>query len=134
MNGAGADSDPDGDPITVTLVQTTPNGVLTFSADGSFAYTPNVGFAGVDTFKYRALDGFQNSILSLTNLATASITVIDRPPVANSDAYTTHKTLVANTANGVRADDTDPEQVGRALLEAKPSTKANGVTESPRAN
>ncbi len=53
------DSDEDGDTLTL---QTTPivppaNGTLTLSADGSFIYTPSVGFSGTDGFTYRISDG-----------------------------------------------------------------------------
>lgn len=51
------DTDPDGNAITATLLTTTTNGVLVLNADGSFTYTPNAGFRGVDTFTYQADDG-----------------------------------------------------------------------------
>ena len=34
------------------LVSSTSNGALAFNADGSFDYTPNLGFVGVDVFEY----------------------------------------------------------------------------------
>lgn len=66
----GNDADPDGDPLSATLVSTTANGSLTLGANGSFTYTPNGGFSGTDSFSYRAWDG---SLAS--GLATVSITV-----------------------------------------------------------
>ncbi len=45
-------------------------GSLTLNPDGSFTYTPISGFAGTDSFSYKANDGFLNS-----NVATVSITV-----------------------------------------------------------
>ncbi|NGX17232.1 FG-GAP-like repeat-containing protein [Wenzhouxiangella sp. XN24] len=36
------DSDPDGDPLSASLVTTTANGTLDFRADGSFDYTPGL--------------------------------------------------------------------------------------------
>ncbi|MEQ1850830.1 MAG: DUF4347 domain-containing protein, partial [Chthoniobacteraceae bacterium] len=66
------DSDNDSRPVAVnTSVITGPsNGTLTIHADGSFTYTPNLNFNGIDTFTYRASDGALDSAV-----ATATITV-----------------------------------------------------------
>lgn len=64
------DSDVDGDPLSAILATGPANGVLTLNSNGSFAYTPNAGFVGTDSFTYRASD----SLLS-SNLVTVSITV-----------------------------------------------------------
>jgi Bacterial Ig domain len=48
------------------------HGVLGLNADGTFSYTPDPGFTGVDTFDYVADDGDDDS-----NLATVTITVND---------------------------------------------------------
>jgi hypothetical protein len=50
------DSDPDGDPITITSVTNGTNG--TVSTDGvSVTYTPNPTFIGNDSFVYTISDG-----------------------------------------------------------------------------
>jgi len=64
------DSDVDGNPLSAILATGPANGVLTLNANGSFAYTPNAGFVGTDSFTYRASD----SLLS-SNLVTVTITV-----------------------------------------------------------
>src|SRR5262249_16195501 len=60
------DYDPDGDPLRIcpesrivghALLLAPTNGAVTMNADGSFTYTPNTGFAGVDSFYYCAEDG-----------------------------------------------------------------------------
>ena len=53
------DSDLDGDTLTVI---TTPlvdvgNGILALAGDGTFTYTPNSGFVGIDSFEYKLSDG-----------------------------------------------------------------------------
>ena len=52
------DNDPDDDPLTVRIVTDPKNGVV--QVDGDFnqkiEYTPQAGFTGVDTFKYKACD------------------------------------------------------------------------------
>ncbi|HET7422783.1 MAG TPA: Ig-like domain-containing protein, partial [Gemmatimonadales bacterium] len=64
------DSDPDSATLTATAVDQPANGTLALSADGSFTYTPNVGFSGQDTFTYQAGDGTDTSAP-----ATVTITV-----------------------------------------------------------
>ncbi len=64
------DLDPDGyAALTATLVHGTHNGTVALSADGSFTYTPNPDFDGVDIFAYTASDGAQTS-------ATATVTIV----------------------------------------------------------
>ncbi|WP_269525296.1 Ig-like domain-containing protein [Coraliomargarita parva] len=41
---------------SVLLVQGTANGCLTLKPDGSFFYSPDVGFVGTDRFTYRVSD------------------------------------------------------------------------------
>ena len=58
-NGNGADSDPDGDPLTVTEVGATNHGgtaVVNATSNG-VTYTPANGFRGTETFTYTISDG-----------------------------------------------------------------------------
>jgi PKD repeat protein len=91
------------------------------NADGSFAYIPNAGFSGPDSFTYVANDGTVDS-----NVATVSITVQEgdnQPPVANDDAYTTDEDVALNVAApGVLANDTDADgNPLTAILQTGPS-------------
>ncbi len=76
------DTDADNDTLTAILVSTTSNGTLTFKADGSFVYTPNAGFEGLDTFTYKANDGKADS-----NVVTVTITVRKVEPVMPYQMY-----------------------------------------------
>src|SRR5205807_1685937 len=68
------------------------HGTLTLNADGSFDYTPANGFAGDDTFTYKANDGTSDS-----NVATVTIHVgIPAPPTATDKNATT----TAGSPNG----------------------------------
>ncbi|MCK0129260.1 Ig-like domain-containing protein [Erythrobacter sp. F6033] len=73
------DSDPDGDPLTVTSA-TAPNGSVVIEADGTVTYTPNPDFNGTDTITYQISDGEGGT-------STASVTVTVNPvnddPVAD---------------------------------------------------
>ena len=57
------------------------NGVLVFNPDGSFTYTPAAGYAGPDSFTYRASDG-----IAASAAATVTITVLPRQVTVFSDA------------------------------------------------
>ncbi|HYN84597.1 MAG TPA: cadherin-like domain-containing protein [Pyrinomonadaceae bacterium] len=66
------DTDVDGDALSAVLATSTTNGSLGFNADGSFVYTPNAGFTGLDSFTYTANDGAADS-----EVVTVNITVAD---------------------------------------------------------
>ena len=57
----GNDGDADGDDLTAVLETDVSSGTLLLSANGSFLYTPNLGFVGTDSFTYRADDGLASS-------------------------------------------------------------------------
>jgi Ca2+-binding RTX toxin-like protein len=83
-NGAGADSDIDGDPLTVALelVTNIANGRLTLNADGAFLYQPNADFSGADQFEYRVSDGaggFDTAVVDLTIDAINDNPEVGRP-------------------------------------------------------
>ncbi|MBY0522984.1 MAG: Ig-like domain repeat protein [Gemmataceae bacterium] len=75
--------DPAGGPLTAVLVNGATNGTLTLNADGSFVYTPDVGFVGIDTFSYqaRAVDGTLSAVatVSLRTIALATQTLTFDP-------------------------------------------------------
>lgn len=71
----GNDTDPDGDVLHAVLVTNAANGNVVLNANGSFTYTPNPSFACIDSFTYKANDGFFDS-----NIVTVTINVIDTQP------------------------------------------------------
>ena len=54
------DEDSPGDPLSAQLLSGPDGGTLALAADGSFRYEPTAGFAGVDSFVYRARDAYGN--------------------------------------------------------------------------
>lgn len=50
------DADGDGKALAAQLVSGPANGTLDLHIDGSFVYTPDLGFSGQDTFTYQALE------------------------------------------------------------------------------
>ncbi|MCO5330719.1 MAG: Ig-like domain-containing protein [Ilumatobacteraceae bacterium] len=96
----------DGVP-TVGLVTNATHGTLTLNADGSFSYTPMLGYHGTDTFVYDITDG-DLTVTALPPSATVTITVgSNQPPVAVNDSITA--ITAVGTAIPVLANDSDPD-------------------------
>jgi large repetitive protein len=81
------DTDPDGDPLTITAAQAQ-NGTVTINPNGTITYTPNPGFNGTDTITYEISDGNGG-------VATATITV----SVADVNDVPTRNGTIANQTN-----------------------------------
>ena len=64
------DSDPDGDPLTVTSTTRPAHGSVVINADRTVTYTPSARFYGTDTFRYTLNDGRGG-----TATATATVTI-----------------------------------------------------------
>ena len=61
--------------MTTELAGGPGNGTLNLAVDGSFTYTPDNGFDGIDRFTYRASDGLADS-----NLATVTVEPVKSMP------------------------------------------------------
>jgi trimeric autotransporter adhesin len=66
------DSGANGEVLTAAKVTDPAHGTLALNANGSFTYTPDAGYAGPDSFTYKANDGVDDS-----GVATVTITVWD---------------------------------------------------------
>lgn len=108
------DVDADGEPLSAAMTTAPTNGLLTLNGDGSFTYTPNVRFRGLDGFTYHITDPSGVS-------ATATVTfVVNTPPVASNDGYEANPdtTLTVPAASGVLSNDTDAD--GESLTATVP--------------
>ena len=128
------DSDLEGDALVAALVSGPANGVLSFNEDGSFSYTPEVGFAGEDSFTYVANDGEFNS-----NVATVLLTVTAdnaAPDAVNDTASTNEDTAVSGNvlsgANGGK--DTDPDGDSLVVTSTGTFTSTYGASVTLNAN
>ncbi|MFM7057513.1 MAG: tandem-95 repeat protein, partial [Planctomycetota bacterium] len=83
------DRDVDGDPLTVILSTPPAHGTLTLNPNGSFIWTPTVGYSGPDSFQYQVSDG-----ITLSAAATVSITVT--PPVLTPKFFVVDATGLRN--------------------------------------
>jgi VCBS repeat-containing protein len=105
------DADGEGDTLTAVLVNGASHGVVMLNGDGSFSYTPEEAFNGLDSFTYQATDGSEAS-----NVATVTITVnpINDAPGASNDSYAAVEdtALTIGGPAGVLANDNDADSGG----------------------
>ena len=92
----GNDSDPDGDPLTVTITTPPANGSAIVNPNKTISYTPNGGFSGNDSLVYTIDDGNGG-----TDSGTVFITVTAIPGVTCAPGSYFSK-LTNRRINGVR--------------------------------
>ncbi|MDD3469454.1 MAG: Ig-like domain-containing protein, partial [Thermoguttaceae bacterium] len=88
----GTAQNPNGSKIELeaVLISGPVHGTLTLNADGTFIYTPEAGYAGVDNFTYRAKTTRRDGTVEFGNLAQATITVLqDCPELTDTTVYWT---------------------------------------------
>ena len=126
------DSDPDGDPIEVRAASSPSNGTLSISPAGSFQYTPDPGFSGVDGFLYAVDDDQGNStglvvevVITVTPSEPPSTGPNDPPVGVDDDFEVVQDTTLEVAAPGVLANDSDPD--GDPIEVPSASTPANGT-------
>ena len=98
------DTDPDGDPLTITSVTDSANGTVVLGVGGDVTYTPDPGFNGIDTFTYQVCDPG-----NACDTATVTVTVNPQndPPVAIDDTATTFEDTPVDVS--VLVNDSDPD-------------------------
>ena len=130
------DSDPDGDPLTVTGASEPSNGSADVNADNTITYTPTSGFTGTDSFTYDISDGNGE-----TDTATVAMTVTQ--PTEGPDVVTIDKAEYRSRPERlvVEASSTDQAAVltaydadTNALLGELVDGKLNIKTSSPPNN
>ena len=98
------DNDNETDPLAaIAGTQPVHGQLIGFNADGSFAYVPDPGFEGTDTFTYQVTDPELTS-----NFATVTIIVANQAPVADSQMVATPKNtskFIVLTASDEENDD-----------------------------
>ncbi len=112
------DSDPDGDPLTVTGITKPNNGTVVLNADGTVTYTPNPGFIGTDTFTYTITDPDGN-----TDTAVVTVVIAPEIPYCIDDMATTPSNTPVTVP--VLNNDTDPD--GDLLTVTHITQPANGT-------
>ena len=76
------DTDPNGDPRTVTGATNPPHGTTSVNANGTVHYVPDGNYAGADGFDYTIADGQGGTD---TGHVTVTVTAVNDAPVAVND-------------------------------------------------
>ncbi|MGC9525526.1 MAG: cadherin-like domain-containing protein, partial [Limnospira sp.] len=108
----GNDTDPEGDPLTLTEVGNPSNGNVELDADGNVIFTPDPGFTGIGTFEYTITDPSGNTSTTTVEVAVeSSVTPPEnQPPTAETDRVTTREdTPLSVPVAELTGNDTDPE-------------------------
>ena len=119
------DSDPNvGDNLTANTTPTVPpaNGTVVLNTDGSFTYTPNPDFNGLDSFEYEACDD-GDPILCETALVEIKVISVNDAPIAIDDTETTQEDT--DLASDVLSNDSDVD--GDLLIATVVTATANGT-------
>jgi hypothetical protein len=107
-----------GSSLTILSVTAPANGAAGINGDKTITYTPKTGYTGSDSFKYTIRDSAGKKAT-----ATVSVTVQNRPPVAEADNAATVVGTPVNIA--VLANDSDPD--GHPLKINAVTQPANGA-------
>ncbi len=116
------DSDPDGDPLTYTVTSGPSNGTVNMLPDGSFTYTPDPNFNGIDTIYYQVCDDLfacANSLIVIT------VNPVNDAPVAVDDTFAGEEDDVVQ--GDVSPNDTDVDGDGLSFTELDGPTNGTVV-------
>jgi len=99
-----AGTDPDGDPLTFSVVKGPSHGQLKGEAP-NLIYTPDLNFSRLDSFTFAVSDGKAQSAPATVSI---SVTPVNDPPTAKDDSTTTHEDMPVTIdvlANDTELDD-----------------------------
>lgn len=93
-----ATTDPDGDPLTITILTQPANGTLTIQTDGSFKYKSNDNFTGTDSFRFRVSDGILQSNTADAVINVQAIAIIPSTSGSGSGSGAATTTTTSSTS------------------------------------
>lgn len=89
------DTDGDQDPLTAVKLTNPTHGTLQLNADGSFVYTPVIGYTGTDQFTYRSYDGFAYSEAATVTINVKDMTQSLKPAITLTPSSWTNGSVTA---------------------------------------
>lgn len=121
LNVLANDTDPNDDPLTVSILSGPAFGTAFVDTSGNIIYTPDGNFNGRDTIYYQVCDNFTPP---LCDSAYIVITVTNAPPNAVNDVMV----LDANTSSTINVMDNDSDpNTDQIIFVTSISAPANGV-------
>jgi hypothetical protein len=125
-NAADVDDAPAALSVDLATVSDPPNGTVSVNVDGSYVYTPDVGFTGADSFTYRVKDD-ENA---QSAVSTVSITVANRVWYVRADAAAGGDGRSETPFNTLTAADTAASATGDTIYVFRKTGDAGTVSDS----
>ncbi|GGG05046.1 hypothetical protein GCM10010924_37040 [Rhizobium wenxiniae] len=135
INVLGNDSDPDGDTLTITTINTTAisvgetvsvtGGTVTLNANGTLTFNPAANYNGSPSFTYTISDGNGGTATATVN---GTVIPVNDAPIATNDTFTTPEDTTV-TIN-VRANDTDVDGDTLTVTQINGTAIVTGATVS----
>ncbi|MGW9017006.1 tandem-95 repeat protein, partial [Priestia megaterium] len=119
LNSQVVATDIDGNPLTYALLTGSVNGTVVVNPDGTYTYTPNENYNGVDSFSVVVSDGQGGTAVSTI---TITILPVNDPPVGPVVV-----TLVTNEDTPVSSQITAVDPDGEVLTYTLQDPPTNGV-------
>ncbi|MGN6135723.1 MAG: Ig-like domain-containing protein, partial [Aureliella sp.] len=86
-------TDPEGNPVSLSLISGAAHGTVVMKAGGAFTYTPNAGYVGVDQFVVVASDGLLSS-------STTTISINVTLPFTGGGSGSSNSSSGSNSGSG----------------------------------
>ena len=121
------DFDEDGDALSIVLVTPPETGTLTLQVDGSFSFTPDGGFFGVERFSYLVTDGLLDS-----EVATVEVLIEPLVPVEPSlEDYDPEETENEEDTGSTEEDKKENDTIVEELMVPPAGDSESPVQELP---
>jgi large repetitive protein len=124
VNGSVAsnDTDPEGSPLTFSVVGAPSNGTISMIGNGNYTYTPGLNFTGVALINYEVCDNGLPSYCD-TGLLSITVTPVNDAPDAINDATATNEDT--SVSGNVLSNDLDVDSA--TLIATLASTPSSGT-------
>lgn len=119
------DADADGDALSATLLSGPQHGALSLDADGSFIYTPEGHWNGVDEFTYQVSDGFAQSAPVKASISVAAVN--DPPAILSFGSVSAPVPIGQEVSAQISIDDPDAGDTCTWTVEWSDGTRSTGV-------
>ncbi len=102
------DFDVDGDTLSFSILLNPINGTVSFNSDGTFLYTPNAGYVGLDSLTYLVCDNANPALCDtgLVRITVIGVVVLNQPPLAGDDNFVINEDTQLGA--DVSLNDSDP--------------------------